>query len=236
MRALVIAAGRSTRLYPLTEKLPKCLLPVGDKTILDHQVEALVACGVTELVVVVGCMKELIIEHLKKKAYPMRITFVENDEYATSGPVWSISKATAYLEAPLVFFHSDVLFETDALKSLLAHPDETVMLYRPGAWDEEAGKLIVKDGAVAEMGKHIGKDRASGEYLQIAKFGPSFVHALKDVLTFRLQEGRDGFTIDAFGETARIAHATPLPYDGTVLEIDTVEDYEHAKEVWRNRP
>ena len=237
MKALLLSAGQSKRLYPLTKNLPKHLLPVGERTILDHQMDALVAAGIDELVVVVGCMKDLIIGHFEKKAYPIKVSFIENPDFATTGPILGgIAHLTEHLSEPVVFFHCDVLFEPDALKALLAHPEESVMLYRPGTWDAEAGKIIVEADThrVRECGKHIEAERASGEYLQLAKFGPDFRERLIEVLRERIATSRDGFTIDAFNEVVADpdVRAIGLPYDGVVLEIDTPEDYENAKELW----
>lgn len=240
MKAILLSAGQSKRLYPLTKELPKHLLPVGDRTILDHQMDALVASGITELVVVVGCMKELIIEHLTQKAYPIRIEYVVNDDFAATGPILGgLARVTEHLSEPVVFFHCDVLFESAALKAVLEHPAESVMLYRPGVWDQEAGKIIIEADThlVRECGKHIEQERATGEYLQLAKFGPDFRKKLTEVLHARIDEHRDGFTIDAFNEVVAdpAVRAIGLAYDGVALEIDTPEDYEHAKQVWQTR-
>src|SRR3546814_12800337 len=54
MKALILSAGQGSRLLPLTEDCPKCLLPLGGRSILEHQVEHLAAAGVTEVVVVTG--------------------------------------------------------------------------------------------------------------------------------------------------------------------------------------
>ncbi|HEV7449299.1 MAG TPA: sugar phosphate nucleotidyltransferase [Candidatus Paceibacterota bacterium] len=167
MKALVLAAGQSTRLRPLTDSLPKALLLVGGKAILDHQIEALIAAGITELILVVGFEKEKIIKHLSEQNYPIAITYIHNDEYRTTGPiVGGLLPAAGHLEGPLIFFHCDVLFNKEALLELLAHPAESVMLVRENHWDEEAGKVRVDaQGQVRELGKHISKEHVMGEYL-----------------------------------------------------------------------
>jgi len=232
----MLAAGKSTRLYPLTLELPKCLLAVGDKTILDHQVESLVANGIKELVIVVGYHKQKIIDHLAEKNYPITITYIENDQYERNGPIiGGLRLVRNYLHEPLLFFHCDVLFTTDAIATLLANPNESVLLYRRGVWDEEAGKIIVDaEGRVQELGKHIDMNRASGEYAQIAKFGADFCERLVTIVDERLIAGRDGYTIDAFNDVVQDSsiHALGLPFGGFLMEIDTTEDYAAAQKVW----
>jgi|CXWL01.1.fsa_nt_gi NDP-sugar pyrophosphorylase family protein len=237
MKAIILAAGASTRLHPLTLTKPKCLLTVRDKTILDYQLEALVDVGVSEVVIVVGCQKELIKEHLSEKKYPLTVTCVDNDEYATTQPILGgLARVTEHLRDPILFFHSDVLFETNALTKLLAHPADSVMLYRKDDWDLEAGKIIVAPDTqtVRELGKHIEQERSTGEYLQIAKFGSYFLKELVNVLRVRTAEGQDGFTIGAFNDVIKKGSVSviALPFEGKVSEIDTHEDYASAKKIW----
>ena len=236
MKAIMLAAGKSTRLNPLTNALPKCLLPVGGKTILDHQIENLIASDIDELVIVVGFYKEKILDHLAQKKYPIKIIPIENTAYETNGPISSLLFAREYIQGPLIFFHCDVLFGSAAIPALLGDMHDSVLLYRGAQWDAEAGKIIVEASTnrVTELGKHIEQNRASGEYLQIAKFGSAFCDRLRAVLDERTRVGRDGYTIDAFNDVVhgQSIEAIGLPFDGVALEIDTVEDYEHAQHVW----
>lgn len=237
MKALILAGGKSTRLYPLTISTPKCLLVVGGKTILDHQIEGLLSAGVSELVLVVGCHKEKIIDHLTSKKYPLSITYVENNEYETTQPIMGLFCAREHLVGPIIFSHCDALFSADAIKDLLADPHETALLYKKGVWDEEAGKIILDSGGrVRELGKHIEQERATGEYLQTAKFGVAFCKKLTEVLDERALSSRDGYTIDAFNDVVRdpAIEAFGVSFSGVAMEIDTPEDYSMAQKAWVN--
>ena len=238
MKAVVLAAGASTRLNPLTSALPKCLLPVGGKTVLDHQIDALIENGVHELVLVIGFQKQLILEHLKKVAPPINLTFIHNDAFATTGPIiGGLSPALGHFRESLLFFHCDVLFESRAIETLLASKHASALLYRKTTWDREAGKITVNSETdrVIELGKHIKKDRATGEYLQIAKFGKDFCARLSKVVATRAKEKRDGFTIDAFNDVVhdQSIEVIGIPFNGISLEIDTIEDYEQAQKLWK---
>lgn len=238
MKAIILAAGKSTRLYPLTSSLPKSLLIIGDKTIIDHQIESLIEADIHELVIVVGYYKEKIIDHLAEKKYPIVITYIENDRYENSHPITSLHFAKAYIEGPLIFFHCDVLFTADVIKAILANPNESVMPYRENVWDEEAGKIIVdSDGRVRELGKHIDENRATGEYLQVAKFGADFCRRLITVLDDRVRDGRDGYTIEALNDVVQddSIRAIGLPFNGFAMEIDMIDDYEAAQKAWNEK-
>lgn len=237
MKAIILAAGKSTRLYPLTSSLPKCLLLAGEKTILDHQIEALIKVKIKEVVLVVGSKKQMIYDHLAKKKYPIKITYIENNSYETTSPILGgLLPIKKYMNEPFIFFHCDVLFEYNALIQLLEHPDKSVMLYREKHWDDEAGKIIVDQSTnyVQELGKDISEDRSTGEYLQIAKLGVNFNKLLMETVSKREKENQDGYTIDAFNDVVQKEPSivTGLIFNGFCMEIDTKEDYETAKKAW----
>jgi choline kinase len=237
-KAVILAAGAGRRLRPLTTRAPKSLLEVGGKTILDHQIESLIAAGVKELVLVVGYCKEAILSHLAKKKYPIKITYLHNDEYASTGPILGgLQVAREHLREPVIFSHCDVLFGPNAINRLLSSTHDSVQLYRKGRADAEAGKIVVDEqGRVRELGKHIPIRRASGEYLQLAKFGTQFCDRLLGVLRERAKSGRDGYTIEAFNDTLQSGDAVVgIPFEGAVIEIDTPEDYERAKKLWTSK-
>ena len=63
-KAIILAAGRSTRLRPLTEDIPKCLLSLGDETILDYQIRHLAKLNIERELIVVGYKRDLIVENM----------------------------------------------------------------------------------------------------------------------------------------------------------------------------
>jgi len=237
-RAIMLAAGMATRLHPLTLKTPKSLLKINDNTILDYQIENLIKVGIKELILVTGFGEQDIKNHLSKKKYPIKITYIHNDEYASTSPILGgLSKVKDYLKEPIIFLHCDVLFGKEAISHLLENPNESVTLYRKGQYDVEAGKIIINENNnVYELGKHIEENRATGEYLQIAKFGQKFLDILLTVINERLKTNRDGFTIEAFNDV--IKHepniVTGVDFDGLAMEIDTIEDYEKAIKSFKN--
>ena len=79
--ALILAGGKGSQMKPLTEKLPKPLLPIQGKPILEHQIELLQACGIKEVFVVIGYMGEKIKQHFGDGSrFGVRITYIEQDE------------------------------------------------------------------------------------------------------------------------------------------------------------
>src|SRR5688500_5506742 len=90
MKAIILAAGRSTRLYPLTRFTPKCLLDVDNKTILDYLIEGMTTHGVTEIVIVVGCHKAKIIKFIKKFYPQVKVKYILNPRYRKTNAIYSL--------------------------------------------------------------------------------------------------------------------------------------------------
>src|ERR1700730_2870951 len=92
MKALILAAGRGTRIQSIHGVHPKCLIRSDDgRTILDHQIDSLLAAGITEIGIVVGYEKEQIIGHVFRNCRDLwdRFSFIENPRYATTNNIYS---------------------------------------------------------------------------------------------------------------------------------------------------
>lgn len=111
-RGIVLAAGRGDELGELVKDKPKCMVPIADKPILGHILDAYRSANVRDLVVVRGFAKETV--NLPGA------TYVDNDEYATTGEVASLAAAKSSLEgAACLVSYGDVLFKKHVLDELL---------------------------------------------------------------------------------------------------------------------
>ena len=79
MKAIILAAGIASRLRPLTDNTPKCLLKVGDKTILEHTLENLIANNITDIIIVTGYLENLVKSFVKEKFPQLNVTFIYNE-------------------------------------------------------------------------------------------------------------------------------------------------------------
>ena len=78
---VILAAGMAKRLRPLTDKCPKCLLAVGERTLLQRTVDAMLKAGINELVVVTGYRAEMIREFLTNHYPTLNIHFIDNPDF-----------------------------------------------------------------------------------------------------------------------------------------------------------
>lgn len=120
-QAMIFAAGRGTRLKPVTDSTPKALVRVGSKTMFDHVAEKLLKAGAQQLVVNVHHLGGLIIEHIRKhySGVPVYISYEPDELLETGG---GLKKAAHLLmpELPVIVHNVDVLSDID-FDSMLEH-------------------------------------------------------------------------------------------------------------------
>lgn len=252
--AVILAAGASQGLLPLTEELPKPMLDIKGKSILERQIEVLNACGVKDIAVVRGYKKDAI-------KLP-NVRYYDNDEYATTNEVTSLFRAGKELGGPFLFLYGDILFERGHLEKLLKSPADISILVdrafdastRPQSQHGAPDLVVLKDAqeagyrfigaeqphAVAKVGRTLDAKQANGEFVGLAMFTKKGARALTDTYG-QLAESGDG---GAFHEAASLRGAT-FPdmiqelidrgqdvqaidvYKGW-LEIDSFDDYRRA--------
>jgi len=183
MKAIIIAAGACTRLRPLTDDLPKCMLKINGKPILQHALELFRNNGINDISVIRGYKTE-------KINYP-HITYFENTDYANNNILHSLMVARPKIHEAIqagedvIITYSDILFEDSILKSLLiseepisAIVDFEWQAYYNGRTDhtiEEAENVIIDSNSrMLKIGKHIFTEdtpnEMQGEFIGLWKF------------------------------------------------------------------
>ena len=119
-RAIILAAGRGSRLHTLTGGAPKCLTEIGGEPILERALHALANLGVTEAVVVIGYMGTMVRSRIGSHFDGIDILYVEAPDYATTNNIRSLWDARDYLDQDLVLLEADVAFDATVVETLLA--------------------------------------------------------------------------------------------------------------------
>lgn len=233
MRAIILAAGKSTRLRPLTENTPKCLLEINGQAIIDYQIKDLLDNGVDEIIVVTGFQGEKITAHLNKNYPGVNLTFIENKEFETTAPSYSLWLAKDLMKGGFLYLNSDLFCHPAIIRSVIEHEKPNITAIQKIEWNEEAVNVISDpEGNVLKIGKNIEEKENCGEFIGITKIGPEFseklIAALKD---FVAQNEKRKFAVDAIDSAIRLGGSlyaldvTHLP----AVEIDTLEDYQRAQ-------
>ena len=128
MKAIILAAGMGTRLRPITMSVPKCLVPVNSRPILEHQLEALMLAGVQDVVLVVGHLAELISGKYGASYGGMNIHYVQNHIYDRTNNIYSLWLAKQHLNSQVLLLEADLVFEPELLQRLVQTPEPDVAI------------------------------------------------------------------------------------------------------------
>ena len=121
MKAVILAAGVSRRLYPVTYETPKCLMDVGGKPIVDRQLEAIQSAGIIDVIMVVGYYREAIMDHVKSQFPNLNFEFVINHHYFETNTAYSLRLCNPSLNGePFILLNADVLYPNEVLSRVLS--------------------------------------------------------------------------------------------------------------------
>lgn len=236
MIAVILAAGMASRLRPLTDDRPKCLLRVGSKCILQRTVDSLVAAGISQIVVVTGYRGGMIRLFLEGNYPDTDFHFIENADYQTTNNIYSLWLARPYVAGhEFMLLDSDILFDGRIISRMLAAEGTALALNSHKLGEEEIKVITGEDGKVSEISKTCSIDKAIGESVGIEKMSAGYSAALFSELRVMIE---DEHLVDVFYERA-FERLIPQGHKFSVvdttdlfsIEIDTVDDFNHASEI-----
>jgi choline kinase len=227
-RAVLISAGRGSRLGALTDNTPKCLVKVAGKAIIDHQIHALHESGVEEIIVVAGFRREAIAAHIAKMDAADRPAVIFNPFWSVSSSIGSVWEARAFLNAPFCLINGDTIFDAPLLRSALARVRPGVNLLVDGGPFEPDDMRVEVDGArILAVGKKLPDSanlfRSLGMIVSTSADGEPYLGALEHVIS--QPEGRLSYHHDIIDRLAKEVAVHPVIVDkGHWREIDSPED------------
>jgi len=146
MRAFILAAGEGTRMWPLTDTRPKPLIPLGDKTILENVLDAVVDAGVDSIGILVGYGWKRIEERIGREYRGVKVDYVLQEERLGTGH--AVLHAEKFPDERFLILNGDIYFQADILKKVLESENAVV-----GVMKEDASSygLLVGDGRLEEI-------------------------------------------------------------------------------------
>lgn len=242
IKAIIVAAGHDKRLEPFNEDLPKCMLEVKGKTILERQIENIRECGINDIIIIKGYRQDLInIPNVK---------YYINNDFENTGIVSSLFFAREEMNSDFIFLYSDIIFDKRLLEKLLKNNAE-VCLVADLDWKKrykervkrptgEVELIKVTEDHITGIGKNIDPKTAHGEFIGLAMFSKKGAHNLKECYKNALKQYKN----KKFHEASSIEKAyftdmiqeivdndfqiNHLDVYGDWIEIDTFEDYRKA--------
>jgi choline kinase len=233
---VILAAGMAKRLRPLTDKCPKCLLEVGERTLLQRTVDAMLQAGVNELVVVTGYKAEMIRDFLTAHYPSLTIHFIDNPDYAHNNNIFSLWLTRPFTEGrEFLLSDSDILFDPQIIPAVLNVEGSALAVNRHELGEEEMKVVVDENSNIVEISKVCSVEKAIGESVGFEKMTADYSKALFKELEQMIE--REGL-IDIFYERA-FERLIPQGFTFTVvdttkyfsIELDTPEDFENAKKL-----
>ena len=233
-RAIILAAGSSTRLRPLTNNIPKTLLKVGGTTIFDTSISILHRFNIDDIIVVTGYAADMLEEHVQRNYSnnnTIRLRFVRNDRLHL-GNIYSFYIAREYMDKDFILLNSDVLFHPKILEYLLSYDVSALAVDDHKMLGEEEMKVKVNEsGIIKDISKGIPIKEADGEYIGVMKLTSKDANTIIKSITHLFNQGR--YNLYYEDAIRLVAHEHDLFYKCSTrglqcIEIDTHKDLKDA--------
>ncbi|SES85447.1 Nucleotidyl transferase [Methanococcoides vulcani] len=231
--ALLLAAGKGSRLYPLTHDTPKCLTMVHEVSILERLVINLKKQGFKRLVVVTGYKEKCIVEFLETRACGMKIDYVVSPLYETTNNIYSLWMARDIINEPFLLIESDLVFDGSLLDDMCS-PDR-IAVARMQPWMNGSTVTVNQSQHVKEFQNGIAGtfDEIRYKTVNIYSFSLSSWHSITERLDQYISAGRvNDYYETVFAEMVAdgsLALKTVSFDSKRWYEIDTVADLAKAE-------
>ena len=161
MQALILNSGLGSRMGFLTENSHKSMMEIEEGlTLIAHQLQLLSQIGITDVVITTGHMKDRLMKHIHDQLLDkLNITFINNNEYATTNYIYSIYLALEELKEDLLLFHGDLYFDKSIIIDLFASEQSTVVVDTTLPLPEKDFKAEVQEGYIKKIATYINNEK-----------------------------------------------------------------------------
>lgn len=250
MKALILAAGRGSRMQEATDSKPKCLVELNGKALLLYQISALKAAGIERIGIVVGYKKECLEPYVK--AFGLKA--FENPKWNDSNMIYSLACAKEWLlsadsgdkKERIIVSYSDIFYESQAIKLLQENASDMAITYS-SRWRElwearfsdplsDAESFREENGILQEIGKKAGAiEEIQGQYMGLLGFSQMGLERF-----FHLAHTCENpFKIDSTSLLQRCIdkgeQIAALSYGGIFGECDNQDDITLYENIYKDR-
>lgn len=229
MQAIIMAAGKGSRLGSLTAGNPKSFVEIKGKKLIEYNLQLLRHFGVDEIIIVTGYRCEAF-EELTRDMKDVRLIY--NPFYEMVNVLGSFYMGMEALHDDFLYLHADTLCEPVIFEKLVKLEADVVLPVEYKQCDEEAMKVRSENGKIVEITKQMPLEIAEGEFIGIASFRQEVIPALK-AKTKQLMKEKE-FTayfesaIQRLIEEEKFRIKAVSTQGAFWAEIDFMEDYENA--------
>lgn len=165
MKAVILAAGEGKRLRPFTETMPKVMLPVANKPVLEYVFDAVKKSGIDEIVVVVGYKKEVIMDYFKDYE-DIKITYVTQTKQL--GTAHALLQAKKHIKDSFIVLAGDNIIDQNSISRLMKDPSDYAILIKEHPYPSKYGVVFVENNSIRRIvekpKEDVGKYISTGIY------------------------------------------------------------------------
>jgi len=240
MKALILTAGCSRRLRPLTDHTPKCLLSVGGVPILQRALRNLIGLGFDDFTVVTGYLAHRVRDAIGTWFPELSVEYIDNPDYATTNNAYSLELAGRALAGEELFLlDGDIIYDVGVVQKLLDRGADCLALRSEGTIGLEEVKVAVAGDRIEQIGKEVAVPSAVGESVGIEYFSGATSERLFAILADRVRgqglvnEYYEAAFQQMFDEGVSMGAVDITPH--YAIEIDTPDDLAAANRILLSR-
>lgn len=233
MKAVILAAGVGSRLRPITNDIPKCMVSVNGIRIIDKQIDNLLKVGINEIYVVSGYKHDILIDHLIK-SYPF-VTIVENPYFDKTNNMYSLFLTLKFVKnQEFLLMNSDVYYDEDILKGMLNDKNCSKIACDRSQYLEESMKVTVKNGIINHISKKIKESEYFAVSIDVYRISSTDSNILFEEIenTIVRQKDKNSWTEVALDRIFDRSNFYPYVINGRWYEIDNYDDLALAEKIF----
>lgn len=236
MKAILLAAGRGTRISRHIDGKPKCTVPLdGSTTLIEYSLDLLRSRGIQDITLALGYRADIIREITQGRD----LRYVENPFFDVTNSIASLWFARHELDGAdrFVIMNGDVFLSAGALDVILAERRSPVFFYDVTRKAEADYKFQCEGDRIVKYGKNLTVEETSGEYIGAATFGREFLGTFLGRLEALIQDQKHGcWWEDVVYSMAAERPVIAKDVEGTFWgEVDYVEDYQRIMDFYQRK-
>ena len=239
MKAIILAAGQGTRLRPLTNDRPKCMVKYQNKPIIDFILETMNNCKLSDIALINGYKNDVLENYLKDQS----LTFYTNEIFYKTNMVSTLFCAKDFMDDDLIISYADIVYKEEVLEKLIDSKDDfSVVIDRK--WKElwsqrmenpldDAETLKIKNDKIIELGKKPNSyEEIEGQYIGLIKISKNIINKVvnfyESLNRGNIYDGKDfnNMYMTSFIQMIidNLNDVKPVFIDGGWVEVDCVDD------------
>jgi len=234
VKALILGSGRGKRLRPLTKSKPKPLIRIGNKTLLEHQLDNLIECSIIDVIITTGPFEKKIRKHVKNEYPYLNVSYVNNPKYRTTNYIYSMWLTKELINNDIILLHGDLLFEKNLVEKLIKEKHANcVLVNREIKPPQKDFKAVIENDRVMKIGVEFSGNNAffSAPFYKFSK--SDFVYWLEEIEKFVKKGDLKIYAESVFNQISDKIILHPLYFTKEYcMEIDTKEDVQIARKLF----